>query len=84
MPNEEVSLSGTHSGSNAIKRYWGCVILMHLPEKGVDEAFEWLTDAWRFYAHPAIPSGQNMTTSTPAHATSGKLIAQSPLVIAED
>lgn len=82
--DEEASLSGVYSGANAMKRYLSCVIVMHLPENGVDEAFDWLVDAWKFYAHPVIASTPVALTQAPVRATGGNLVVQPPLVIAED
>ena len=71
--DEEASVSGIHTGANALKRYIGCMILMYLPEKGVDEAFDWLADAWQFYTHPvnaaSIPALAGPTVKATGKAT---------------
>jgi hypothetical protein len=79
FPNEhEAVLSGVYSGANALKRYLGCIILMHLPEKGVDEAFDWLKDTWQFYAHP--PVGQQAVPALigPPMKAKGKALVLRP------
>jgi hypothetical protein len=55
-----------------MKRYLGCIVLMHLPEKGVDDAFDWLVDAWQFYAHPAIGPQAVPALAGPAVKAKGK------------
>jgi hypothetical protein len=57
---------------------------MSLPKEGVAEAFEWLVDAWKFYAHPPGAANPLVITHEPVQATSGEILSQPPLVIAED
>jgi hypothetical protein len=84
FPNEEeASLSGIYKGANAIKRYLGCIILMHLPENGVDEAFEWLVDAWQFYTHPVSAASLPALAGPTVNATGKATILRPALDIEE-
>jgi hypothetical protein len=84
IAGKEASVWGVHVGEEALKRYLSCMILMHLPSEGVSEAFDWLVDSWKFYAHPPIASAPMVLIHEPVRASGGKIISQSPLVIEED
>jgi hypothetical protein len=81
---KEASVWGVHVGEEALKRYLSCMILMHLPSEGISEAFDWLVDSWKFYAHPPIASTPTLLIHQPVRASGGRLISQSPLVIEEE
>jgi hypothetical protein len=81
---EEASVSGTHMGENALKRYISCMILMYLPEKGVDEAFDWLADAWQFYTHPVSAASLPALAGPAVKATGKATILRPALDLTEE
>lgn len=84
ISDEEASASGVHIGESALKRYLGCMILMFLPENGVDEAFNWLFDSWKFYAHTIPATRPVAVTQAPIEVTVEPAILRPSLGLTEE
>ena len=55
-PGHELSLWVTSPDQDTLKRWFGCLIMLSIPQEGIHEAFLALKDIWEFRAEPPIPA----------------------------
>jgi hypothetical protein len=67
MPAGQAAFWMRGVGEDVLKRALGCMILVCLPQRGLDEALWWLKDAWHFYS--SLPESEPSTRALQQPAT---------------